>query len=147
MALQSSGQISFSDIRTEKGLSGQVDLADLSTSSINTYSTSRPNATTPHAINEFYSYQHIATMTSYTDFSGQYGNQSLGDLYFTITAGLGTSYQLQYNDGTNWVNTGSAVSISTSSGMIMISSTGYTNRMQFTVSDSGTRTLYSVTWA
>lgn len=142
MALASSGQISFSDIRTEKGLSGQVDLSNLSTSSINTYSTSRPNATTPHAINEFYSYQHIATMTSYTDFSP--GNSLL---YFTITAGLGTSYQLQRNFGNGFENSGSAVSISTSSGSITISQVGLISRIAFTVSDSGTRTLYSVEWA
>lgn len=60
MALQSSGQISMFNIRTEKGLSGQVSLTTLSTSNVNQYSTSKPNGTAPHGIKEFYGYNHSA---------------------------------------------------------------------------------------
>lgn len=59
MALQSSGQISVSNIAGEKGVSlSNVSLNSLSTVGINEFSTSKPNGTQPHSVSEFYGYNH-----------------------------------------------------------------------------------------
>lgn len=62
MALQSSGQISLSNIASEKGVSlSNVSLNTLSTTSINQNSAVYPNGTQPHGISEFYGYDHNAS--------------------------------------------------------------------------------------
>lgn len=67
MALPASGQISLGDIATEKGGSlDNVSLTTESTTGINTNSPSFPDGATPHAISEFYSYDHSAGGVSYT---------------------------------------------------------------------------------
>lgn len=59
MALQSSGQISISDITSEiPTLSGNVSLYTLSTGNINFQSPSKPDGSAPHAMSEFYGYDH-----------------------------------------------------------------------------------------
>jgi len=65
MALQSSGQIKFSDLNTEFGRTSteEISLNDASTGVvdvINTNSSSKPDGVKPHAISEFYSYDHNA---------------------------------------------------------------------------------------
>lgn len=61
MALSASGRISLGDIATEKGGSlDNVSLTTESTTGINTNSASYPDGSTPHAISEFYSYDHSA---------------------------------------------------------------------------------------
>jgi hypothetical protein len=61
MALQSSGQISLSNIASEKGLSlSDVSLNTLSTSDINQNSAVYPDGSQPHSISEFYGYDHLA---------------------------------------------------------------------------------------
>lgn len=65
MALQSSGQISFADINTELGRSSiaQIGINEAEAGTydvINPNSSSRPNGSTPNAINEWYSYDHSA---------------------------------------------------------------------------------------
>jgi hypothetical protein len=80
MAIVSSGQISIKDVGDEKGLaSSELSLQSLSTSNINTLDpTSRvpdntstaagnyPDAVTPHALSEFYAYNHNFTTTTTT---------------------------------------------------------------------------------
>jgi len=62
MALTASGQISLGDIAIEMGVSpSNVSLTTQSTTGINTNSTSKPDGSTPHAISEFYSYDHSAS--------------------------------------------------------------------------------------
>ena len=62
MALTASGQLSLGDIATEKGVSlSNVSLTTQSTTGINTNSTSKPDGSTPHAVSEFYSYDHSAS--------------------------------------------------------------------------------------
>jgi hypothetical protein len=62
MALTASGQLSLGDIATEMGVSlTNVSLTTQSTTGINTNSESKPDGSTPHAISEFYSYDHSAS--------------------------------------------------------------------------------------
>lgn len=61
MALQSSGQISISDIATEFGvLPSNASLTSFSTTNVNQNSTSKPDGSQPHSISEFYGYDHNA---------------------------------------------------------------------------------------
>jgi hypothetical protein len=62
MALTASGQLSLGDIATEMGVSlSNVSLTTQSTTNVNQSSTSKPDGSTPHAVSEFYSYDHSAT--------------------------------------------------------------------------------------
>ena len=60
MALQLSGQISLSNITSEMGiLNSNVSLSDLSThSTLNDQSPQKPNESQPHAMSEFFAYDH-----------------------------------------------------------------------------------------
>lgn len=66
MTLPSSGNtISFNDLRVELGISSQAPFSITSASTglyvtINTNSPSYPNSSTPHAISEWWSYNHSA---------------------------------------------------------------------------------------
>tara|TARA_R100001443_G_scaffold4000_4_gene12107 strand:+ start:3973 stop:5103 length:1131 start_codon:yes stop_codon:yes gene_type:complete len=65
MSLTASGQISMHDIRSELGASGEISLIDASDGSIATINTNnasddRPDGSAPHAMSEFYSYDHDA---------------------------------------------------------------------------------------
>ena len=67
MALQSSGQIKMSELNAEFGLAeerqlGLKDASDGTVATINTNNAAadRPDGTAPHAISEFYSYDHSA---------------------------------------------------------------------------------------
>jgi len=69
MALTSSGTISMSDIRTELGDSGAISLKEASDGTIATINTNnavadRPDGSAPHAMSEFYSYNHSASGAS-----------------------------------------------------------------------------------
>ena len=60
MALQKSGQISLSNIASEKGVSlSNLSLQAESTLRINRMSLLKPDETAPHGISEFYGYNHI----------------------------------------------------------------------------------------
>ena len=68
MALQGSGQISISDIQSELGVQGgsQIGITKAAEGvygTINTASSSYPNATAPHYFSEWYAYDHSATST------------------------------------------------------------------------------------
>lgn len=74
MTLPASGQISFNDLRGELGVSTQSPFSIASASAgtyatININSPDRPNSSTPHAISEWYSYNHnyTCTVTQYCD--------------------------------------------------------------------------------
>ena len=61
MALTASGQLSLGDIATEMSVSlSNVSLATQSTEGVNENSTSKPDGSAPHAVSEFYSYDHAA---------------------------------------------------------------------------------------
>lgn len=63
MALQSSGQISFSDIASELSLTGTLIMAGSSipvNSSFFGDASSAVNKTAPHKISEFYGYTHVS---------------------------------------------------------------------------------------
>lgn len=67
MAITSSGQIKFSDLRTELNQSGAFSIttaAEGGYEAINTNSASTPNADAPHAISEWYGYDHNAAAPS-----------------------------------------------------------------------------------
>lgn len=62
MPLQTSGQISLGEIGLEKGeLLSNVSLADISTFGINSSSPLKPDGGAPHAMSEFYGYDHSAS--------------------------------------------------------------------------------------
>ena len=68
MAITSSGEIKFSDLRTELNQSGAFSIATAAEGgyeAINTNSASTPNADAPHAISEWYGYDHSAAAVQY----------------------------------------------------------------------------------
>ena len=86
MALQSSGQISFADINTELGRTSSLEIgineAEGGTyGAINQASTSKPDGSTPNAINEWYSYNHSA---AYNTFNVSLGASNVGACAGTI---------------------------------------------------------------
>ena len=106
MALTSSGQISMNDINVEFGRSGTTanssleDLSDGTVATINTQNDSadRPDGSAPHAMTEFYSYDHDLAGTSWsttdntglnlTDLPGGTGT-STKDAQMTVSNGSG----------------------------------------------------------
>ena len=74
MTLQASGEIKFSEINTEFGRTSTTantslkDLSDGTVATINTANASadRPDGSAPHAISEFYSYDHDLVTTSWS---------------------------------------------------------------------------------
>ena len=104
MAVPASGMLSLVSIRKEFGVNNyngnmssisNVGLFSLSTGrfgTINTAnaSTDRPNESAPHAMSEFYSYDHDKVAISYTSFSVYYGNSS------TIACGEGAEDTLYH---------------------------------------------------
>ena len=71
MSLTASGQISMSDIRTELGDSGSISLKEASDGTIATINTQndsadRPDGNAPHAMTEFYNYDHDLACTSWS---------------------------------------------------------------------------------
>ena len=84
MALTNSGQISMSDIRTELGDSGAISLKEASDGTIVALNTTSvdagdgPDGSEPHAMSEWYSYDHSATSAAWGTLSN-----------FSISAGDG----------------------------------------------------------
>ena len=82
MAITSSGTISMSDIRTELGDSGAISLKEASDGTIATINTAndaadRPDGSAPHAMSEFYSYDHsLVTAT----FDSVFSNFTMADV-------------------------------------------------------------------
>jgi len=104
MTLTASGQLSLGDIATEKGGSlSNVSLTTESTTGINTASPSYPDGVTPHAISEFYSYDH---------------NASAGPSYTTLTV-----------DGTNFYTINSDSFTGNGAQFDMVHATGSTDNI------------------
>ena len=64
MTLTSSGEINMSEIRTELDDSGQITLKEASDGTVATINTlnassDRQDGSAPHAMSEFYSYNHV----------------------------------------------------------------------------------------
>ena len=114
MALTSSGEINMSEIRTELGASGQITLKEASDGTVATINTAnasgdRPDGAAPHAMSEFYSYDHSLVSTSWgtpsdttANFSGTVGDTDIhGVITVALTGGSGditASYSV--NSGT-----------------------------------------------
>jgi hypothetical protein len=82
MAITSSGQIKISEIATELGVGGEpnLNLRGLESgtfATINTNSATTPNGIAPHAMSEWYSYDHSAT-AAYSN-TRYYQNDGTGD--------------------------------------------------------------------
>lgn len=94
MALQSSGQISLSNIATEMGVSlSNVSLGTQSTTNVNQNSTSKPDGSQPHSISEFYGYDHNAP----TEFSMVL--DPYGDSGEACENGPGMPFESRWHDG------------------------------------------------
>jgi len=110
MTLTSSGQISISDINGEFGRSGTTanssleDLSDGTVATINTANASadRPNGSAPHAMTEFYSYDHDLASTSWSNVPADFNLHALASNFsvdsatsgaksITLTGGSGTT--------------------------------------------------------
>tara|TARA_Y100001973_G_scaffold35929_1_gene54063 strand:+ start:2645 stop:3253 length:609 start_codon:yes stop_codon:yes gene_type:complete len=103
MALPASGQISMGDIRTELGDSGSISLKEASDGTIATINTGnasadRPDGNAPHAMTEFYSYDHDLVTTSWSvsgntglNCSGEAGTTDMANSFATcvLTGGSG----------------------------------------------------------
>ena len=104
MALTSSGTISMSDIRTELGDSGAISLKEASDGTIATINTgndaaNRPDGSAPHAMSEFYSYNHSATSIAAPS-SLSYTAFSVATTRFTFTEASSTTRVYVYIE--NW---------------------------------------------
>ena len=103
MALPASGEISMGDIRTELGDSGSISLKEASDGTIATINTAnaaadRPDGSAPHAMTEFYNYDHDLVSTSWSnvpaDFtmSGVNGGTEISALKtISLTGGSGNT--------------------------------------------------------
>lgn len=99
MALQSSGQIKFSEVNTELGRTSTTALSikDAATGAydaINTNSASYPDSLKPHAISEWYSYDHNALPPYSNDY--YYSNDGVND----YIKGIWENYNSLHN--TDW---------------------------------------------
>jgi len=92
MTLTSSGQISISDINGEFGRSGTTanssleDLSDGSVATINTgnASANRPDTNAPHAMTEFYSYDHDLASTTWSNVPADFNLHTLDGSNFSV---------------------------------------------------------------
>tara|TARA_R100000655_G_scaffold36889_2_gene71444 strand:- start:15378 stop:15998 length:621 start_codon:yes stop_codon:yes gene_type:complete len=92
MTLTSSGQISISDINGEFGRSGTTanssleDLSDGTVATINTANDSadRPDGSAPHNMTEFYSYNHSAASTSWSNVPADFNLHTLDGSNFSV---------------------------------------------------------------
>ena len=110
MAITSSGQIKFSELRTELNQSGAFSIATAAEGGyevINTNSASTPNSDPPHAISEWYGYDHDAA-PAYSN-TRYYQNDGTGDYINCTTStspfSINTTQDLSFS---TWVrHTGS----------------------------------------
>ena len=87
MTITSSGTIAMSDIRSELGDSGSISLKEASDGTIATINTAndaddRPDGSAPHAMSEFYGYNHSAASTSWSNVPADF------NLHATATSGV-----------------------------------------------------------
>lgn len=106
MTLTASGQISLNDINVETGRTGTTantslkNMSDGTTITINTANASadRPDGSAPHAISEFYSYDHDLASTSWSNVSADFtlsgvngGTEISGAKSIDLTGGSGNT--------------------------------------------------------
>lgn len=106
MALPASGEISLNDINVETGRTGTTantslkNMSDGTTITINTANASadRPDGSAPHAISEFYSYDHDLASTSWSNVSADFtlsgvngGTEISGAKSIDLTGGSGNT--------------------------------------------------------
>ena len=131
MALTSSGQIKISEINTEFGRTSNTanssleDLSDGTVATINTLNASadRPDGAAPHAMSEFYSYNHSAATTvgnpsdTTISFDGSPGDGEISHAAVTvaITNGAG-GLDIYYTPVSGTIRGGLDVAISTNGG-------------------------------
>ena len=153
MALQTTGEIKMSQINTEVGATstGQISLSDASDGTMFTINTAnssqdRPDGSVPHAISEFYSYDHNASSLVDNDYYwvGDGVNDTLRNSGSSI--GWGTTEDLSWSGWYRIDSSGGAVeqlgSISTStpsgSNQIFLQYNGSQNRIYHRVRVGGT---------
>lgn len=142
MALQSSGEISMFNIRTEKGLSGEVSLTTMSTVNVNQYSVSRPDGVDPHGIKEFYGYDHaVDPIVSFNASSWGFGPPPLNyaDVNWTTTfpAAYVDNYTLNQQSGLHELYQSTAVS-GTSGTNVRINNITGSSRLYLRLTDNYT---------
>ena len=131
MTLTSSGQIKISEINTEFGRTSTTanssleDLSDGTVATINTLNASadRPDGAAPHAMSEFYSYNHSAATTvgnpsdTTISFDGSPGDGEISHAAVTvaITNGAG-GLDIYYTPVSGTIRGGLDVAISTNGG-------------------------------
>ena len=128
MSLASSGQIKLTEIRDELGGSGEVSLIEASDGTIATINTlnlsaNRPDGAAPHAMSEFYSYNHSAATTvgnpsdTTISFDGSPGDGEISHAAVTvaITNGAG-GLDIYYTPVSGTIRGGLDVAISTNGG-------------------------------
>jgi len=126
MSITSSGEIHLSaSIGGELGASGQVSLTDASDGSIATINTlnlsaNRPDGSAPHAMSEFYSYDHDAATTvgnpsdTSISFSGSPGDSEISHAAVTVAIGNGSGgLDIWYTNNSGTVRGGLDVALST----------------------------------
>jgi len=126
MSITSSGEIHLSaSIGGELGASGQVSLTDASDGSIATINTlnlsaNRPDGSAPHAMSEFYSYDHDAATTvgnpsdTSISFSGSPGDSEISHAAVTVAIGNGAGgLDIWYTNNSGTVRGGLDVALST----------------------------------
>ena len=115
MTITGSAQISMSDINTEFGRSGTTgnssleDLSDGTVATINTGNASgdRPDTNAPHAMSEFYSYDHdLVTNATFNAWTGSFSGN---DIIFSVTVG-----------GSSQTKTGYGIFVTGSSGALLV---------------------------
>lgn len=112
MSITGSAEISLTDIRDELGASGQVSLTGASNGTIATINTlnlsaNRPDGSAPHAMSEFYSYDHdLVTNATFNAWTGSFSGN---DITFSVTVG-----------GSNQTKTGYGIFVTGSSGALLV---------------------------
>jgi len=112
MSLTSSGQIKLTEIRDELGGSGEVSLIEASDGTIATINTAnasadRPDGAAPHAMSEFYSYDHdLVTNATFNAWTGSFSGN---DINFSLTVG-----------GSSQTKTGYGIFVTGSSGPLYV---------------------------
>ena len=103
MALPASGQISMGDIRTELGDSGSISLKEASDGTIATINTGnasadRPDGNSPHAMTEFYSYDHDLATTAWSNVPADFNLHTLAS-NFSIDSVVSGAKQINLSGG------------------------------------------------
>ena len=131
MTITGSAQIKMSEINTEFGRTSTTanssleDLSDGTVATINTLnlSANRPDGSTPHAMSEFYSYDHDAATTvgnpsdTSIRFDGAPGDSQISHAAVTVAIGNGAGgLDIFYTTTSGTVRGGLVVAISTNGG-------------------------------